>query len=100
MVRKGIARLPFGIRKPVTSLIAAAVYWPLARFGRPGWPLVEIYRDKSFYTMKTDALDRFGTRLEHRFTRDQIRAMMERSGLTNIRFSDTRPYWVAVGVKI
>src|SRR5205085_9855309 len=55
LIRRGIARLPFGLRKPVTSLIAAAVYWPLARFGRPSWPLVEIYRDKSFYTMKTDA---------------------------------------------
>lgn len=99
LVRKAIARLPFGIRKPVTSLIAATVYWPLARFGRPNWPLVEIYRDKSFYTMKTDALDRFGTRLEHRFTKDEIREMMERCGLTRIRFSETRPYWVAVGIK-
>lgn len=99
VVRKGISGLPFGLRKPLTSLIAATVYWPLARFGRPSWPLVEIYRDKSFYTMRTDALDRFGTSLEHRFTRDQIRTMMERCGLTGIRFSDTRPYWVAVGIK-
>jgi hypothetical protein len=49
--------------------------------------------------MKTDALDRFGTRLEHRFTKDEIREMMERCGLTRIRFSETRPYWVAVGIK-
>ena len=27
------------------------------------------YRDRSFYTMRTDALDRFGTRLERRFSR-------------------------------
>jgi hypothetical protein len=99
VARKGISKLPFPIKTRVTSAIAALVYWPLARFGRPNWPLVEIYKSKSFYTMRTDALDRFGTRLEHRFTRDQIRAMMERCGLTQIRFSDNKPYWVAVGIK-
>lgn len=97
--RKGVSRLPFPIKRLASSAVAAVVYWPLARFGRQTWPLVEIYHDKSFYTMRTDALDRFGTRLEHRFTKDQIRAMMERCGLTQIRFSDSRPYWVAVGVK-
>lgn len=97
--RHVISRLPFQLRRAVAASIAALVYWPLARFGRPNWPLVEVYRDKSFYTMRTDALDRFGTRLEHRFTKDQIRAMMERCGLVNIRFSDRRPYWVAVGIK-
>lgn len=99
LVRKGISRLPFPIKRLITVPIAALVYLPLARFGRPHWPLVEIYRDKSFYAMRTDALDRFGTRLEHRFTKDQIRTMMERCGLTAIKFSNKRPYWVAVGIK-
>lgn len=98
-LRKGISRLPFPLRRRVTDLIATVVYWPLARFGRPDWPLVEIYNDKSFYTMRTDALDRFGTRLEHRFTKDQVVTMMKRCGLTKIRVSDRRPYWVAVGLK-
>ena len=49
--------------------------------------------------MKTDALDRFGTRLEHRFTKKEILEMMEESGLTNIKFSNSIPFWVAVGVK-
>lgn len=99
LLRKGLCRLPFPLRRAATSAIAATAYWPLARFGRPNWPLVEIYRGKSFYTMRTDALDRFGTRLEHRFTRDEIRAMMTRCGLTDIRFSDGKPYWVAIGVR-
>ena len=30
--------------------------------------------------MRTDALDRFGTRLEQRFTRDEIKIMMENAG--------------------
>ena len=34
------------------------------------------YRHRSYYVMRTDALDRLGTRLEHRMTAAQIRAMM------------------------
>ena len=49
-------------------------------------PLV-FYRYLSFYTMRTDALNRFSTRLEQRFTRKQIEAMILAAGLTNIRFS-------------
>ena len=43
------------------------------------------------------ALDRFGTRLEQRFSRSEIRQMMERSGLRDIEFRDDVPYWVACG---
>ena len=49
--------------------------------------------------MKTDALDRFGTKLEHRFTKNEILIMMKDCGLKNIKFSDCIPFWVAVGVK-
>jgi hypothetical protein len=47
--------------------------------------------------MRTDSLDRFGTRLEHRFTRAEIEAMMKATGLVDIRFRDDTPYWVACG---
>jgi len=106
-LRAGISRLPFGLKRRVTDVIAAAVYWPLTRVAllaeRAGadvrhFPLAP-YRNYSFYTMRTDALDRFGTPLEQRFTRDQIRAMMEEAGLTDIRFRDGEPYWIACGRK-
>ena len=57
------------------------------------------YRNLSFYTMRTDALDRFGTRLEQRFSREQIRLMMEESGLEQIVFSENEPFWCAVGYR-
>ena len=57
------------------------------------------YRDKSFYTMRTDALDRFGTRLEHRYTRAEIERMMLDAGLTDIRFREAEPFWVACGTR-
>jgi ubiquinone/menaquinone biosynthesis C-methylase UbiE len=107
LVRAVVSKLPFGARKALTTLIAATVYWPLARSaglvercgGRVEAMPLSYYRNLGFYTMRTDALDRFGTRLEQRFSRAEIRQMMERSGLTNIRFSDAEPYWVACGVK-
>lgn len=105
--RQLICRLPFGPRKAVTSAIAGAVYWPLTRIalalerrGRnvEAFPLSH-YRNYSFYTMRTDALDRFGTRLEQRFTRREIEAMMTDCGLTSIRFREQPPFWVACGIK-
>ena len=105
--RRTISRLPFPLRKAVTTAIAAAVYFPVARFAAlaedlggdvKNYPLMT-YRRSSFYTMRTDALDRFGTRLEHRFSRSEIEQMMKRCGLTDIRFREGMPYWVACGRK-
>ena len=102
-----ISRLPFGLRKAVTTAIAGTIYWPLARIAAAGEkrgrdvsrvPL-GFYRKQSFYTMRTDALDRFGTRLEQRFTRSEIEVMMACSGLGQIVFREAEPYWVACGRK-
>ena len=57
------------------------------------------YRSRSLYVMRTDALDRFGTRLEHRFTRKEITGMLESAGLRDIVFSENAPYWCAVGLR-
>ncbi len=105
--RRLISRLPFPLRYAVTQPIALFVYWPLARTALlleklglevPSFPLYG-YRHRSFYSMRTDALDRFGTRLERRFTRAEIRRMMEDAGLERIRFSDGIPHWCAHGFR-
>ena len=98
---------PFKLKILITTLIALFIYWPLARlsyfFEKLGYDIsnmpISSYKDVSFYTMKTDALDRFGTKLEKRFTKTEILEMMERSGLKNIKFRDNPPFWVAVGEK-
>ncbi len=107
-VRKTTSRLPYPLRYGVSQAIAASVYFPLARTARiveklgadPTLVPLSFYRDRSFYTMRTDALDRFGTRLEQRFTEREIRSMMETAGLERIRFSPSAPYWCAVGRKV
>ena len=102
-----ISRSPFYIRVIITNLIALLIYFPLAR----GALLLEkigidsdnvpmsSYKKTSFYTMRTDALDRFGTRLEQRFTRKEVYNMMSNAGLINIKFSENVPYWTSIGYK-
>ena len=106
-IRLVISRLPHVLRLGLSQLIAVAIYWPLARMARAldklgwlprSWPLA-YYRDKSFYVMRTDAFDRFCTRLEQRFTRTQIEAMLRSAGFAGIRFSESEPYWCAVATK-
>lgn len=103
--RSLISKLPFPLRKGASNVIAATIYYPMARAAYlaecagakvENYPLSP-YRKLSFYTMRTDALDRFGTRLEQRFSRSEIKVMMENSGLSDIIFSDREPYWVASG---
>ena len=104
--RRMISTLPFAAKSFACELVAALIYWPLARFARAMSKLgvntaslpLSAYRDRSFYVMRTDALDRFGTRLEKRFTRAQMRRMMEDSGLERVVFSDY-PHWCAVGFR-
>jgi glycosyltransferase involved in cell wall biosynthesis len=105
--RRIICRFPMRLRYLACDLIALTVYWPVARAARAldrlarmpvAWPL-SWYRNRSFYVMRTDALDRFGTSVEKRFTRLQIEAMLHDAGLTEIRFSPSQPYWCAVAIK-
>lgn len=104
--RRLISRLPFTLRYWASQILAGGVYWPLACTSRflealglkvENIPLSE-YRHRSFYVMRNDALDRFGTRLEQRFTKAQIQQMMEQAGLYNITFSPLS-FWTAVGYK-
>jgi SAM-dependent methyltransferase len=106
-MRGAISRLPGGARYWVSQVLAASVYWPLARTAllleKAGVPVANFplaaYRDRGFYGMRTDALDRFGTHLERRFTRAEIAAMMQRSGLERITFAPGVPFWTAVGYR-
>jgi ubiquinone/menaquinone biosynthesis C-methylase UbiE len=105
--RRIISKLPYFLKLPLSQLIALAVYLPLARIAlyaeKAGLNVANLpltyYRVKSFYFMRTDALDRFGTKLEQRFTRSEISQMMTAAGLRDIRFSEKPPFWVAVGFK-
>ena len=81
-------------------MIALVVYFPLCRstafletLGHDvkNIPLAD-YRKKPLYQMRNDALDRFGTRLEQRFSRSEIKEMLENAGMDRIVFSDSTPF--------
>lgn len=106
--RQIISRAPIRLKHVICEVIALSVYWPVARAGKwldklgilpASWPLLW-YRDRSLYVMRTDALDRFGTRLEQRFSRREIESMLVDAGFSRIRFSDRPPFWCAVGIKM
>ena len=105
-VRRIIFRLPHSLRYVASQILAALVYYPLARtafilekigLNVANFPLSQ-YRNNSFYVMRNDALDRFGTGLEQRFSKQEMQEMMERCGLEDIAFSSTS-FWTAVGFK-
>ena len=106
-VRRVVARLPFRARLALTGLAAGLVYLPLSRLallaekaGRDvtSMPLA-YYRHRSFYVMRNDALDRFGTRLEQRFTREQVARMLDEAGFDDVRFNEGPPYWTANAIR-
>jgi ubiquinone/menaquinone biosynthesis C-methylase UbiE len=103
-----ICKLPFFLKYPISQFIAFFIYFPTSlilkilkknKIKIKNFPL-SYYHDKNFYIMRTDALDRFGTKLEKRYSKKEIQTMMTRSQLNNIKFSKKPPYWVAVGTKI
>ncbi|CAN5190014.1 hypothetical protein BH20BAC1_BH20BAC1_21730 [soil metagenome] len=110
MIRKIVSRLPSTLKEFVCDLLAVCLYLPIisiARFFKfiglkeaaKKIPL-SAYTNKSFYIIRNDALDRFGTRLEKRFSKQQVHQMMEDCGLTDIVISPSVPYYHAVGKKL
>jgi SAM-dependent methyltransferase len=105
LFRRLVSRSPTPLRYVISQILAVTVYWPMARLSASlearghnvaSFPL-SAYRDKSLYVMRTDALDRFGTRLEKRFTAAEVRDLMAGAGLERITVGRDFPYWCALG---
>lgn len=102
-----ISKFPSPLKKIITFLIAIIIYLPLARISlliekagiNPHFIPLSDYRNKKFTFMATDSLDRFGTRLEKRFSKSEILNMLEESGFKNVKFSNSQPYWVCISYK-
>lgn len=109
-LRRIISSLPQGLKKIFCDLIAITLYMPIVLLGRlfrriglrklaSKMPLSG-YHDRSFFVIRNDALDRFGTKLEQRFSKAQIVSMMKISGLDEIVVSENFPYWHAIGKRV
>ncbi|MBK7183824.1 MAG: class I SAM-dependent methyltransferase [Bacteroidetes bacterium] len=100
-LRSFISKMPAKLKAVVCDIIATLIYFPFAKFALAIKKIapksyakipLSYYHDKSFYVMRNDSLDRFGTPLEQRFTKEQIHQMMINAGLVNIQFSDNAPF--------
>jgi len=107
LLRLVISKLPFLVKFSISQMIAIFVYLPLARLAFfaekiginvSNFPLTW-YRNEPFYILRTDALDRFGTRLEQRFTKEEISLMLLNAGFEKLKFSDTEPFWTVLAYK-
>ncbi|MDP9046931.1 MAG: class I SAM-dependent methyltransferase [Bacteroidota bacterium] len=109
VIRRLVSQLPTGLKNVICDLIAGVVYMPLILFAslfkKLGFDKIahklplHFYIKKTFNVVRNDARDRFGTPLEQRFSKKEIRSMMEGAGLSDIVFSENEPYWHAVGKK-
>lgn len=109
LLRSIISKQSKTVKKVLADILAITLYMPailLARLTKfifkndlyKAIPL-SYYADKSFYIIRNDSLDRFGTPLEQRFSKNEIRTMMENAGLTEIKFGEHTPFWHAIGRK-
>lgn len=107
IIRKNISKLPEIFKNIFSDLLAIFFYYPFARFSLfldrlsfdvKNYPL-SYYKNLSFYTMRTDSRDRFGTNLEKRYSKKEIKTMLKNAGLYKIKFSKNAPYWCVIAFK-
>ncbi len=86
-------------RRTLSWLLASLVYAPVAQLGRVLVPLglerflpmADSYAGKSVARLRQEAYDRFFTRIEQRFTREQIASLGD--SFASVTISDRHPYW-------
>lgn len=109
-IRRKICNLPLKLKRLLCDVLAIIIYLPVVYSGKSlellgfsklakRFPL-SFYQNQSFYIMRNDALDRFGTSIEHRFSKKDIIKMMNKAGLEDVVISDSFPFWHAVGKRI
>ncbi len=109
-LRAIVSKFPGRVKKIICDILAVIIYMPLIlcvrflniiglhKFAKQ-MPL-STYSDQSFFIIRNDALDRFGTRLEQRFSEKEIKEMMHNSGLINVLVSPGIPFYHAIGKRV
>jgi SAM-dependent methyltransferase/uncharacterized protein YbaR (Trm112 family) len=100
-------RLPFPLLKAFCWLLSVilmtfviAPYRVLAKLGAPiddSWPLF-VYAKYPFNVLYNDQFDRFSAPLEKRYSEDEVKRLLERAGLRDVRVYP-RYGWIGDGVK-
>jgi SAM-dependent methyltransferase len=108
LIRRIVSSMPRSLKFFTCECIAVLSYFPfrlltrfLRIFGGNFWKKTPLsyYAYKPWKVSRNDALDRFGTPLEKRFSRKEIEAMLLTAGMHDIRFSENEPYWHVLAKK-
>jgi ubiquinone/menaquinone biosynthesis C-methylase UbiE len=109
LARKIICRFPMGLKSFTCDVLAVVVYMPFifwvkfliaAGFKKTALRMpLAAYHNKSFFIIRNDSLDKFGTKLESRYSKQQVVEMLQKAGLEEIIVSDGIPYYHAIGKK-
>ena len=109
-IRNVVSRMPAGLKRFSCDVLATLLYMPFVLTARLFYKIgleklakkipLSDYANKTFFIIRNDTLDRFGTRLEQRFSRKQVEEMMTKAGLQNIIVSPASPFYHAVGQKL
>lgn len=108
-IRKIVSSLPQKAKELVCDFLAIVAYYPVILIGRfikffgfkslaASLPLSS-YQDKSWFIIRSNALDRFGTNLEQRFSKEQIISMLKKAGLSGIVVGEKIPFYHVIGRK-
>ena len=93
-----ISRLPNNFKNFICDLIAFFIYLPLVNLAKifPRQKNIPLhgYIDRSFFSIRTDSRDRFGTKIEKRISKNNIKKLCTQNNLDEIYFSEKYPYWV------
>ncbi|MBF0293067.1 MAG: class I SAM-dependent methyltransferase [Nitrospinae bacterium] len=100
VIRQAVCRIRSqAFRRFFTWMVAVFAYKPLALFGsalaplglQSHVPLYDFYHGKSMERIRQDVYDRFFTRIEQRFSREQIRGLED--SFSSVTISENIPYW-------
>ena len=108
LLRQVTARAPAFCSYPIAFAVAGGIYLPLVYLGtlleslglhdvERRVPLYQTYRGKSFRLVLNDAVDRLTAPLENRYSKEEIDQWFSEAGFSRVRFSDSGPYWKAIG---
>jgi len=109
-IRKVVCKFPPKLKRFSCDVLAITTYMPFVLTGRLAAAVglkklaakipLNDYQNKSFFIIRNDALDKYGTTLEQRFSEQEVITLMRNSGLDQIVVSPGGPYYHAVGKKV
>jgi ubiquinone/menaquinone biosynthesis C-methylase UbiE len=105
-----VCNFPPKTKKIACDVLAICLYMPPILLGRffkllglkklaDSLPL-NAYQNRTFFVIRNDSLDRFGTTFDQRFTKKEIETMLTNAGLSDIQIPDEPVHWAAIGRKL